>query len=84
MATSDPQCAEVLRRVAAWGAPAVPSAEQFIGSQGRGKFVRPLITALAEDKQWGRPIAVRVYAKSRPLYHPSVTKTLDKLGLSAS
>ena len=64
--------------------PAVPSAEQFIGSQGRGKFVRPLITALAEDKQWGRPIAVRVYAKSRPLYHPSVTKTLDKLGLSAS
>jgi hypothetical protein len=63
--------------------PAIPSVEQFVTAQGRGKFVRPLITALAEDKAWGRPIAVRLYAKARPLYHPSVTKRLDRLGLGA-
>jgi leukotriene-A4 hydrolase len=62
-------------------APAVPSIEQFLASQGRGKFVRPLIKALAKDQTWGRPIAVRAYAKARPLYHPIVTAELDKLGL---
>ncbi len=61
--------------------PAVPSLERFLTTQGRRKFVRPLITALAEDRQWGRPIAVRVYAKARPSYHPVTTRDLDKLGL---
>ena len=61
--------------------PAVPSIDQFVTSQGRRKFVRPLITALAEDKSWGRPIAARLYAKARPLYHPMTTRDLDKLGL---
>jgi aminopeptidase N len=64
--------------------PAVQSIEQFVTTQGRRKFVRPLITALAEDKSWGRPIATRLYAKARPLYHPMTTKDLDKLGLGAS
>ena len=61
--------------------PAVPSLEQFLTSQGRGKFVRPLIQALAKDQDWGRPIATRVYARARPLYHPVVTRDLDELGL---
>ena len=61
--------------------PAVPSVEQFVTSQGRRKFVRPLITALAEDRLWGRPIAARLYAKARPLYHPITTRDLDELGL---
>ena len=61
--------------------PAVPSLERFLTSQGRGKFVRPLFKALAKDQQWGKPIARRVYAKARPLYHPLVTRDLDKLGL---
>jgi leukotriene-A4 hydrolase len=60
---------------------AVPSLEQFLTSQGRGKFVKPLIQALAKDTQWGRPIAKRVYAEARPLYHPLVTRDLDKLKL---
>ncbi len=64
--------------------PAVPSIEQFVSSQGRRKFVKPLIEALAKDAQWGRPIAARVYAKARPLYHPITTRDLDKLGLLAS
>ena len=61
--------------------PAVPSLEQFLTSQGRGKFVKPLITALAKDASWGRPIAKRIYAQARPLYHPIVTRYLDKLQL---
>ena len=64
--------------------PAVPPLERFLMSQGRGKFVRPLIQALAKDREWGRPIAVRVYAKTRPLYHSIVTRDLDELGLLAA
>jgi aminopeptidase N len=61
--------------------PAVPSLEQFLTSQGRGKFVRPLIQALAKDSSWGRPIASRIYPRARPLYHPMVTRELDDLRL---
>ena len=62
--------------------PAVPLLEQFLKSQGRGKFVKPLIAALAKDSSWGRPIAKRIYAEARPLYHPLVTRDLDKLNLA--
>ncbi|WP_324805599.1 M1 family metallopeptidase [Sphingomonas sp. LY29] len=63
--------------------PAVPALEEFLTVQGRRKFVRPLITALAEDATWGRRIAARIYAKTRPLYHPVTTRDLDKLGLGS-
>lgn len=61
--------------------PAVPALEEFLAMQGRRKFVRPLITALAKDPSWGRPIAERIYAKNRSSYHPVTTRDLDKLGL---
>jgi hypothetical protein len=61
--------------------PAVPLLETFLTVQGRRKFVRPLIAALAADPQWGRPIAARIYAKTRASYHPITTRDLDKLGL---
>jgi hypothetical protein len=61
--------------------PAVPSFEQFVTTQGRRKFVRPLFTALSKDREWGRPIAERTYAKARPLYHPMTAKSLDELEL---
>jgi len=61
--------------------PAVPALERFLTSQGRRKFVRPLIEALAGDKEWGRPIAARIYARARPSYHPITRRDLDKLGL---
>ena len=61
--------------------PAVPALERFLTTQGRRKFVRPLIEALAKDQQWGRPIAARVYARRVPGYHPITTRDLDKLGL---
>jgi leukotriene-A4 hydrolase len=60
---------------------AVPSLEHFLTSQGRGKFVRPLFRALAKDQSWGKPIATRIYTEARALYHPLVTRDLDKLGL---
>ncbi len=61
--------------------PAIPALERFLTTQGRRKFVRPLIEALAKDGQWGRPIAARVYAQARSGYHPITTRDLDKLGL---
>jgi len=63
--------------------PAVPALDKFISTQGRRKFVRPLITALAEDQQWGRPIAARIYARTRGSYHAVTTSDLDKLGLNS-
>jgi hypothetical protein len=61
--------------------PAVPALERFLMAQGRRKFVRPLITALAEDSEWGRQIATRIYAKARPSYHSVTYSDLDKLTL---
>jgi len=61
--------------------PAVPALEEFLTMQGRRKFVKPLITALAEDRDWGRPIAQRLYPKVRGSYHPITVRDLDKLGL---
>jgi hypothetical protein len=60
---------------------AVPALERFLTVQGRRKFVKPLITALAKDSEWGRPIASRIYAKARPSYHSVTTSDLDELGL---
>jgi hypothetical protein len=70
--------------VAARYDPAVPALEQFLTVQGRRKFVKPLLTSLAQDSQWGRPIAARIYARTRPLYHPVTVRDLDKLGLIAA
>jgi len=60
---------------------AVPALERFLTTQGRRKFVAPLIKALAKDSAWGRPIAARVYRVARPLYHPITTRGLDELKL---
>lgn len=60
---------------------AVPALERFLTTQGRRKFVGPLIEALAKDEQWGRPIAVRIYRQARPLYHPITRRGLDELNL---
>ena len=59
--------------------PAVPALEQFMTSVGRGKFVKPLYKTLYADTVWGRPIARRIYAAARPLYHPLVTRDVDQI-----
>ena len=61
--------------------PAVPALERFLTTQGRRKFVRPLIETLAADTKWGRPIATRVYREARASYHPITQRDLDKLKL---
>jgi aminopeptidase N len=61
--------------------PAVPLLERFLAAQGRGKFVKPLFKTLAADSRWGKPIATRIYAKTRKSYHPLVTRDLDKLDI---
>ena len=61
--------------------PAVPALERFLTTQGRRKFVQPLIKTLAADAQWGRPIAMRVYKVARGSYHPITQRDLDQLKL---
>ncbi|HEX8666812.1 MAG TPA: M1 family metallopeptidase [Allosphingosinicella sp.] len=58
--------------------PAVPALERFLASMGRRKFVAPLFEALAAQDGWGRPIAERIYARTRPLYHSVTSGTVDK------
>ena len=59
--------------------PAVPAAERFLMAMGRRKFVAPLFETLYGEGEWGRPIATRVYARARPLYHSVTTRTVDRL-----
>ena len=57
----------------------VESLTHFLSSQGRGKFVRPLYRALMAQGDWGRPIARRIYANARAMYHPIVANALDRI-----
>jgi hypothetical protein len=58
-------------------APALPSLEAFLTEQGRRKFVAPLFKDLMAQGDWGQPIAKRLYAKTRPLYHAVTRQTVD-------
>jgi hypothetical protein len=59
--------------------PAVPAAERFLLSMGRGKFVTPVMRTLWGEGEWGRPIATRLYARARPLYHSVTSGQVDKV-----
>jgi aminopeptidase N len=58
--------------------PAFPALERFLTTQGRRKFLRPLYEDLLKT-DWGAPMARRIYAKARPLYHAVATATLDPI-----
>jgi len=58
--------------------PAVPQAERFLARVGRNKFVSPLFSALNETA-WGKPIAQRIYAKTRSSYHAYTRGNVDKM-----
>jgi leukotriene-A4 hydrolase len=58
--------------------PAIPAAERFLLSAGRAKFVVPLFKGLMAQGEWGRGIAVPLYARARPLYHSVTTGLVDK------
>ncbi|HEX8124504.1 MAG TPA: M1 family metallopeptidase [Allosphingosinicella sp.] len=59
--------------------PAVPAAERFLLSMGRGKFVAPIFRTLWGEGEWGRPIAQSLYARARPLYHSVTTGQVDRI-----
>lgn len=59
--------------------PAVATAEKFLTSQGRRKFVLPLFQTLWNQGDWGRTQARRIYAEARPLYHPVTAGSVDAL-----
>jgi leukotriene-A4 hydrolase len=56
--------------------PAMPALERFLLSQGRRKFVRPLLEDLMKT-DWGKAEAKRIYAAARPAYHAVTVNTLD-------
>ncbi len=57
----------------------VPATEKFLANVGRRKFVAPLFEALMGQGEWGRPIARRVYAETRGLYHSVTQGTVDAI-----
>ncbi|MCT8001827.1 M1 family metallopeptidase [Sphingomonas sanguinis] len=59
--------------------PAEASAEQFLTSQGRRKFVAPLFQQLQGQDEWGKALAKRIYEKARPGYHSVTQVTVDRL-----
>ncbi len=59
--------------------PAVAPAERFLASMGRRKFVLPLFQTLWGEGDWGRAIARRVYAQTRPTYHAVTTESVDRV-----
>ncbi len=59
--------------------PAVPVAEAFLARLGRRKFVLPLFETLWAQGDWGRPIARRIYQRTRPSYHSVTTGSVDRV-----
>jgi aminopeptidase N len=59
--------------------PAVPALEQFLTSQGRRKFVRPLFAELMAQGDWGQTLARSIYARARPGYHPVTSGSVDAI-----
>jgi aminopeptidase N len=58
--------------------PALPALEQFLTSQGRRKFLKPLYEDLMATR-WGQVEARRIYSQARSLYHAVSTSTLDTI-----
>ncbi len=60
-------------------APAVASAEEFLPRIGRMLLIRPVYAALVGQGDWGRPIAERVFARSRADYHPITVVAVERI-----
>ena len=56
---------------------AYPTLEKFLIEVGRRKFVAPLFEALVETNQ--KPLAEKIYAKSRSGYHAVTIETVDNI-----
>ncbi len=58
--------------------PAYQRLEEFLTTQGRRKFVKPLFEALIKTEE-GKARARAIYAKARPGYHSITSSTIDEL-----
>jgi aminopeptidase N len=58
--------------------PAYPILERFLTSVGRRKFLMPLYTEMAKTPA-GTEMALRIYKKARPGYHPIARQTVDEI-----
>jgi leukotriene-A4 hydrolase len=58
--------------------PAYTRLEEFLTSQGRRKFLKPLYQELMKTPE-GKNRARRIYARARPTYHPIAVATIDAL-----
>ena len=52
--------------------------EDFLCHVGRRKFVAPLFEAMTKTDE-GKAMALKIYQKARPGYHPVTTQTIDQL-----
>jgi leukotriene-A4 hydrolase len=57
---------------------AYPALENFLLSQGRRKFLKPLYTELAKTAE-GKEMARKIYQKARPTYHSVAYATIDEI-----
>ncbi|HRD27518.1 MAG TPA: M1 family metallopeptidase, partial [Caulobacter sp.] len=59
-------------------APALPSLQTFLASNGRGLFLNPLYNGLLKDKAWGLPLARRYFEAAKSGYHPALAASIEK------
>ncbi len=59
--------------------PAMTAVRDFLLSQGRAKFCKPLYTELMKQPGWGVDMARRIYAEARPGYHDVTRIAVDKI-----
>jgi hypothetical protein len=58
--------------------PAYPAMKQFLYVTGRQKFLEPLYKAMKSTPE-GTTMALEIYTKARPNYHPLAQKTIDEI-----
>jgi aminopeptidase N len=58
--------------------PAFAGLDRFLTSQGRQKFIAPLYTDLSKT-DWGKKLAMDIYRRARPTYHPIAVGRVDKI-----
>jgi hypothetical protein len=58
--------------------PAYPAVETFLTSIGRRKFLMPLYRGLVATDA-GKALAMEIYTKARPGYHPVAVSSVDAL-----
>ena len=58
--------------------PARPRLREFLTSQGRRKFLKPLYEEMAKTPE-GKRQALAIYQQARPMYHPISTATIDQI-----